>query len=84
MYRLHDLDTKPQQSGAPRGPFTDDGPSYGSGGIAEPRESDAWEAPRPSMGPYSEQSGQRHGYAVPEGQFDYDDTRYYGGHEERR
>lgn len=85
MYRLHDLDAKQkQQSGAPRGPFTDDVGAYGSGGIAEPRASDVWEAPRPSVSPYGEQGGQGHGYAVPEGQFDYDDTRYYGGHDARR
>ena len=85
MYRLHDIDAKQQQqSGAPRGPFTEDGHGYGSGGIAEPRESEAWEAPRPSVSPYGEQSRQPQGYAVPDAQFDYDDTRYYGGHDERR
>ena len=86
MYRLHDIDTKQQQqSGAPRGPFTEEGHGYGSGGIAEPRESEAWEEPRSSIGPYSEQSSrQPQGYSVPEAQFGYDDTRYYGGHEERR
>lgn len=87
MYRLHDIDTKQQQqqqSGAPRGPFTEDGHGYGSGGIAEPRDSEAWEAPRPSVEPHAGQSRQPQGYAVPEAQFDYDDTRYYGGHDERR
>jgi hypothetical protein len=89
MYRLHDIDNKQQQpqqgpSGAPRGPFTDEGHGYGSGGIAEPRDSEAWEAPRPSLGPYSEQGTNSHGYAVPDAQFGYDDTRYYGGHDDRR
>ncbi|KAM0698946.1 hypothetical protein Q7P36_000990 [Cladosporium allicinum] len=89
MYRLHDIDTKQQQpqqgpSGAPRGPFTDEGHGYGSGGIAEPRDSEVWEAPRLSLGPYSEQGTHSNGYAVPDAQFGYDDTRYYGGHEERR
>jgi hypothetical protein len=89
MYRLHDIDTKQQQpqqgpSGAPRGPFTDEGHGYGSGGIAEPRDSEAWEAPRPSLGPYSEQGTHSNGYAVPDAQFGYDDTRYYGGHDDRR
>lgn len=83
MYRLHDLDNKPVQSGAPRGPFTEDDHGYGAGGLAEPRHSDAWEAPRPSMGPYSEQGGQTQGYVVPESQFEYD-TGYYGGHNARR
>ena len=90
MYRLHDIDTKQQQqSGAPRGPFTEDGHGYGSGGIAEPRESEAWEAPRSSFAPYgeqpySQQSRQPQGYSVPEAQFLADDTGYYGGHDERR
>lgn len=84
MYRLHDIDAKQQQqSGAPRGPFTDEGHGYGAGGIAEPRESEAWEAPRPSVSPYGEQSRQTQGYAVPEQQFLTDDTGYYGGHRER-
>ena len=92
IYRLHDLDTKQQQSRpeATRGPFTDgDGNgSYGAGGINEPRESEAWEAPRSSFGPYREQSSSSRdasgqGYAVPEGQFGYDDTKYYGGHQEK-
>jgi len=37
------------------------------------------------MGPYGEQAGRgmtQQGYALPEGQFDYD-TGYHGGHEER-
>ena len=85
IYRLHDIDTKQQQhSGAPRGPFTDEGYGYGAGGIAEPRESEAWEAPRPSVSPYGEQSRQPQGYAVPEAQFLTSDTGYYGGHSERR
>ncbi|GAB7329221.1 hypothetical protein MBLNU13_g01035t1 [Cladosporium sp. NU13] len=85
MYRLHDIDAKQQQqSGAPRGPFTDEGYGYGAGGIAEPRESEAWEAPRPSVSPYGEQSRQPQGYAVPEAQFLTGDTGYYGGHSERR
>ncbi|EME88268.1 uncharacterized protein MYCFIDRAFT_62733 [Pseudocercospora fijiensis CIRAD86] len=55
---------------ATRGPFTDDG-HQGS----LPRESEAWEAPRPSLGPYSERG---HGeYTVPDQQFEYD-TGYHG------
>ncbi|KAK5133869.1 hypothetical protein LTR08_007200 [Meristemomyces frigidus] len=77
VYRLHDLDGK--RPAATRGPFTD-------ADAAEPRESEAWEAPRPSMGPYSEQgekqAPQQGGYAVPEQQFEYD-TAYSGGHSER-
>ena len=86
MYRLHDIDAKQQQqqSGAPRGPFTEEGHGYGAGGIAEPRESEAWEASRPSVSPYGEQSRQPQGYSVPEAQFLTDDTGYYGGHSERR
>lgn len=88
MYRLHDIDGKQgqqqQKSGAPRGPFTDEGHGYGSGGIADPRESEAWEAPRPNVSPYGEQSRQPQGYAVPEQQFLTDDTGYYGGHREGR
>lgn len=84
IYRLHDIDTKRPE--ATRGPFTDD--------EALPRESEAWEAPRPSMGPYGEQSDSKHmqqqGYAVPDGQFGgygggygEGDTAYYGGHHEK-
>ena len=79
IYKLHDIDTK--RSEATRGPFTDE--------EMQPRESEAWEAPRPSMGPYAEQSSdkrmQQQGYAVPEGQFGYGygDTAYYGGHHEK-
>lgn len=72
VYRLHDIDTKPQ------GAFTDGG--YGQGGLAAPRESSAWEEPRPSIGPYSEQSEpmfENKGYAVPEHQHSYD-TGYHG------
>ena len=86
IYRLQDLDTKPHPE-ATRGPFTE-GTSYSQGGLAEPRESEAWEAPRPSTGPYGEQSNSssphalHQGYSVPDNQFDYD-TGYRGGHEQR-
>lgn len=69
VYKLHDLDSKGRPQ-VPRGAqFTEE----------EPRESTAWEAPRPSMGPYSsEREGeQSHAYATPENQFDYD-TGYHG------
>ena len=100
IYRLHDLDSKskPKQRRpeATRGPFTDDvDDDYNinnSKQAGEPRESEAWEAPRPSIGPYDELSRetlaavpsrqQPHGYAVPENQFRYD-TGYHGGHAER-
>lgn len=77
VYRLHDLDVKSGPN-ASRGPFTEDG-GYGQVGLAAPRESSAWEEPRPSMGPYSEQSEpmfENKGYAVPEDQFAYD-TKYH-------
>ncbi|KAK4540749.1 hypothetical protein LTR36_008964 [Oleoguttula mirabilis] len=82
VYRLQDLDAKRPE--ATRGPFTDEH-DYAQGGLEEPRVSEAWEAPRPSIGPYSEQSDkqvQQQGYALPEQQFEYD-TGYHGGHEER-
>lgn len=78
VYRLHDIDTKSRPD-ASRGPFTDVG-GYGQGGLAAPRESSAWEEPRPSMGPYSERAEpmfENKGYAVPEDQFAYD-TVYHG------
>lgn len=87
LYKLHDLDTKPRPE-ATAGPFTDRDDRYASGGLEEPRESEAWEEPRPSVGPYNEQStvdtkklGQQ-GYAIPDGQFEYD-TGYHGGHAEK-
>lgn len=76
VYRLHDLDTKaPGQGG-----FSD-GVAYGQGGLAAPRESSAWEEPRPSIGPYSERAEpmfENRGYAVPEDQFGGYDTGYHG------
>ncbi|KAK5680092.1 hypothetical protein LTS10_008042 [Elasticomyces elasticus] len=88
VYQLHDLDTKARPE-ATRGPFTDEAATHGSyehsGLREEPRESLAWEEPRPSMGPYSEMGdkrGQAGGYAVPEAQFDYN-TQYQGGHDAR-
>lgn len=54
MYRMPDIDLK-QQPEATRGPFTDQ--RYGDGGLAAPRDSDVEGTPRPSMGPYDEQSG---------------------------
>jgi len=84
IYKLHDLDSKHRPE-ATRGPFTDEDAQYASRDLHEPRDSEAWEAPRPSMGPYAEQGDkqmQQQGYAVPEQQFDYD-TGYQGGHEER-
>jgi len=85
IYRLQNLDQKSRPE-ATRGPFTDDG-GYGEGGpAAEPRESEAWEAPRPSIGPYAERAGdksiEQQGYTVPEAQFGYD-TGYHGGHADR-
>ncbi|KAK3678571.1 hypothetical protein LTR78_001869 [Recurvomyces mirabilis] len=94
IYRLQDLDTK--QPEASRGPYTDNNGEREVDHANEPRESLAWEEPRPSMGPYSEQGHQaeqqgfsdlgdmgnsRQGYAVPEAQFGYD-TQYHGGHNE--
>ena len=76
MYKLQDLDHKNRPE-AVAGPFTD---------IDHSRQSEAWEAPRTSMGPYSEQADLRvaqHGYAVPEGQFEYD-TGYSNGHHQMR
>ena len=76
VYRLHDLDSK-QRPQATRGPFTDDV------GVNEPRESEAWEAPRVSVGPYTEDARrQKHGYAVPDNQFEYD-TGYHGHGDQR-
>jgi len=74
VYRLQDLDTKSRPD-AISGPFT-------QGHYGAPRESSAWEEPRPSMGPYGERSEpmfENKGYAVPEDQFNYD-TGYHGGH----
>lgn len=77
VYRLHDLDSGKRRVEATRGPFTDDDH------VAHPRESEAWEAPRPSIGPYNETAAPMSGgYAVPDQQFDYD-TQYHGGHEQR-
>lgn len=77
VYRLHDVDTKPRAVTG-NGPFTDGG--YGQSGLAAPRESSAWEEPRASMGPYSEQAEpmfENKGYTVPEDQHSYD-TGYHG------
>lgn len=79
VYRLHDIDSKGRPA-AGNGPFTEGG--YGQGGLGAPRESSAWEEPRPSMGPYSERGAaepmfENKGYAVPEDQFAYD-TGYHG------
>jgi hypothetical protein len=87
VYRLHDLDAKPQpRAEASRSPFTDEEHvGYGQGGLDEPRESEAWEAPRPSMGPCSERAdvhATQKGYSVPESQFGYD-TSYGGGHADK-
>lgn len=86
IYRLQDIDSKPRAD-AVRGPFTDDnslqqaqypGQAYASGGLAEPRESEAWEEPRPSLGTYAERGGDhleqrgKIGYNAPEEQHDYD------------
>lgn len=79
VYRLHDIDAKPLTGGGNRG-FADAG-GYGQGGLAAPRESSAWEEPRPSIGPYSEQAEpmfENKGYTVPEGQFGGYDTGYHG------
>ncbi|EME49564.1 hypothetical protein DOTSEDRAFT_49802 [Dothistroma septosporum NZE10] len=76
VYRLHDLDSK-QRPEARRGSFTDD-VSYGAKSVNEPRESEAWDAPRVSMGPYTEDARRpQQGYAVPDSQFEYD-TGYHG------
>ncbi|EMC99562.1 hypothetical protein BAUCODRAFT_63557 [Baudoinia panamericana UAMH 10762] len=88
IYQLHDLAANRKRPEATRGPFTDDEGSYAHSGLDEPRQSEAWDAPRPSMGPYAEQRDvadkamHQQGYSVPENQFDYD-TGYHGGHEER-
>lgn len=80
VYRLHDLDAKRPE--ATRGPYTENAQAYGHGAFDEPRESEAWEAPRPSMGPYSEQSEKQihqQGYSVPHNQFEYDNNgKLYG------
>lgn len=82
VYRLHDLDTKPQPV-ATRGPYTDEGQTYGAGGLDAPRRSEIWDesAPRPSMGPYNEEFQkpmlQEGGYAAPGEQYRYD-TGYHG------
>lgn len=84
IYRLQDLQDAKRPE-ATRGPFTVSGNDYAQSGLEEPRDSEAWEAPRPSIGPYSEQSDKqmgRQGYALPEQQFEYD-TGYHGGHEDR-
>ncbi|OQO13247.1 hypothetical protein B0A48_01475 [Cryoendolithus antarcticus] len=98
IYKLHDLDSKASRPRpeAPAGPFTDpSSATYGSGGLAEPRESEAWDAPRMSMGPYSEEKNarsgdlgleglRRGGYGAPEEQHLYaEDTGYHGGHLEK-
>ena len=80
VYRLHDIDVK-HHIDAVRGPFTDDGQAYGSGGLAGPRESEAWEEPRPSIGPYNEQADKilvDQGYSHPEENLRYQDTEYRG------
>ncbi|KAF2172232.1 hypothetical protein M409DRAFT_62988 [Zasmidium cellare ATCC 36951] len=81
VYRLHDIDGPAKRGVRPeatRGPFTDDEHAMHT------RESEAWEAPRPSTGPYNEAAAPlAGGYAVPEQQFEYD-TGYHGGHEGKR
>lgn len=83
VYRLQDIDNK-HRPNATRGPFTDDVGATGAAGsglMAEPRESEAWEAPRPYR-EGGEGYGQAPGYSVPEGQVLYShDTAYQGGHD---
>ncbi|KAK3711415.1 hypothetical protein LTR37_009594 [Vermiconidia calcicola] len=80
MYRLQDVDVKNRPEPT-RGPFTDDGPTYGSAALSAPRESGVWgEEPRRSTGPYNEQPvGLDHngGYSHPE-EFGKYDTGYRG------
>ncbi|KAK5166961.1 uncharacterized protein LTR77_007690 [Saxophila tyrrhenica] len=54
MYKLPDLDAK--RPGATHGPYTETPNNYGYGGLSAPRESEVWEEPRRSTGPYSEQA----------------------------
>ncbi|CAK3984418.1 hypothetical protein BAUCODRAFT_63557 [Lecanosticta acicola] len=75
IYRLHDLDRKRPEE-ATRGAFPEQSRGYGDG----PRESEAWEAPRPWTGPYRESADrnvQARGYAVPDDQFGHD-AGYHG------
>lgn len=78
VYRLHDIDVK-NRPAAVRGPFTDEDHRE-SATFDEPRYSEAFEAPREYTEPPRQMQGK--GYAVPEGQFEYD-TGYHGGHAER-
>ena len=79
IYQLQNPDVK-RGPDATHGPFTDL-PS----GSSERRESGAWEEPRASIGPYSEQpshtQAQSRGYGVPENQFEYDTA--YRGHDDK-
>ena len=92
MYRLQDHGEKARPE-ASRGPYTDNSEGYALGGLAAPRESEAWEEPRPSMGPYSEQDREQSEKLVvgDRGSFDGrsshfreedfhdEDTGYHGG-----
>lgn len=76
VYRLHDME-KPRGTGSTAALASG---GYGQGGLAAPRESSAWEEPRPSIGPYSERAEpmfENKGYDVPQDQFAYD-TGYHG------
>lgn len=89
--RLEDMDTK-TRAPAVRGPYTDandhdadeEAASFEEADEIFPtRHSEAFEVPRRGYG--AQPSGkqmQSEGYAMPEGQFDYD-TGYHGGHAER-
>ena len=84
IYKLQEIDAKKRPE-ATRGPFTDDGQSYAAGVHSGSKFSEVWEEPRPSMGPYSEQSdklAQQGGYSNIDEIGAYD-TGYHGGHVQR-
>jgi hypothetical protein len=81
MYQLPDSGMKAQPgSRSERYTEGDEGAApYGHGGLAEPRESEAWETPRPFSNTYDLGSiPPRERINVPDREFDHD-TGYHGG-----
>jgi len=82
--RLDNLETK-RRAPAVNGPYTDNDANDEQDLDSSPsRHSEAFEIPTREYGqqPDADVMMQGKGYAVPEGQFEYD-TGYHGGHAER-
>jgi hypothetical protein len=84
MYQLPDIGLNPQPGSRSPERYTEDNTPYGHGGLAEPRESEAWETPRPFSNKYdSDALPPREHINVPHRDFDHD-TGYHGGPAEGR